>query len=318
MWKYALRRLLIALPVLFIISILDFTFINLAPGDPLQAILPPEAAVRADITQQLYHQAGLDESIPVRYVRWIVALAQGNLGTSFQTSQPTMSMIVSAIAPTLVLTVTALILALLIGVPLGVFSALNERSLLDEFVTLISYVFTAIPSFFLALIAVFLFAVQLHWFPANGMHQYDKMSDPLDLAKHLILPAVCLALLHVPGYARYARSSMLDVMRQDYIRTARAKGLHESAITWIHTLPNALSPIITILGLSLPGLIGGSVLIEQVFAWPGMGTQSISSALFRDYPVFMGVSLVYAFAVLISNLVADLCYALVDPRIRYD
>ena len=318
MWKYAVRRLLIALPVLFVISVLDFAFINLAPGDPLQAMLPREVAVRADVTAQLYHQAGLDESIPVRYVRWIVALVQGNLGTSFQTGLPTTSMISAAIPATLVLTLSALVLALLIGIPLGVFSALHERSFLDEIVTIVSYVFTAIPSFFLALLAVFFFAVHLHWFPANGMHAYDKLNDPIDLLRHLTLPVVCLALLHVPGFARYGRSAMLDVMRQDYVRTARAKGLREGAVIWFHTLPNALSPVITILGLSLPGLIGGSVLIEQVFAWPGMGTQSINGALFRDYPVFMGISLVYALAVLVSNLVADICYALVDPRIRYD
>jgi peptide/nickel transport system permease protein len=318
MGKYVVRRLLIALPVLFVISILDFAFINLAPGDPLQALLPPEALQHANVAERLYHEAGLDQSIPVRYVRWITALAQGNFGTSFQTGQATLAMIGQAVPATLVLTGAALVLALLIGIPLGVLSALHERSVLDEALTFLSYVLTSIPSFFLALLAVFALAVNVRWFPANGMHAYDKLDDPLDLVRHLALPVATLALLHVPGYARYARSAMFDVMRQDYIRTARAKGLWERVVVWRHMVPNALLPVITIVGLSLPGLIGGSVLIEQVFAWPGMGTLSINSALYRDYPVFMGVSLVYALAVLVSNLLADLGYALVDPRIRYD
>src|ERR1700694_4356353 len=224
MGKYTLRRILIALPVLFVISILDFAFINLAPGDPLQAILPPEALSHATTTEQLYHQAGLDATIPVRYVRWIIGMAQGNFGLSFQTGQTTTEMVAHAIPPTLALTASALVIALLIGIPLGVRSAIRERGVLDEIVTLLTYFFTSIPSFFLALIAVFFFAVQLRLFPANGMHVYNKTSDPLDLIDHMILPVLSLALLHVPAYARYARAAMLDVLRQDYIRTARAKG----------------------------------------------------------------------------------------------
>lgn len=314
MWKYAARRLLIAVVVLFAISILNFGFINLAPGDPLQALLPPEAPIGA--VASFYEETGLNDSIPVRYVRWLGAITRGDLGKSFQNGQATTTLIARALPNTLVLTVSAMVLALLIGVPLGIFTALRERSFLDEFTTVWSFVFTSIPGFFLAILAVFFFAVKLHWFPTSGMYSYDKQGDLPDLLRHLVLPMTVLGLLHVPVYVRYVRASMLDVMGQDYVRTARAKGLRETAVTWRHTLPNALSPFITILGLSLPGLVGSSVLIEQVFAWPGLGTLSINSALYRDYPVFMGTSLLYAVAVLISNLATDLVYGVVDPRVR--
>lgn len=314
MWKYATRRLLIAVVVLFAVSILNFLFINLAPGDPLQALLPPEVPIGT--VARLYEESGLNDSVPVRYVRWLGAIVRGDWGKSFQNNQPTTAVIARALPNTLVLTVSAMILSLLIGVPLGILSALRERSWLDEVATVWSFVFTSIPGFFLAILAVFFFAVRLGWFPTSGMYAYDKVGQVPDLIRHLILPMTVLGILHVPGYMRYVRASVLDVMGQDFVRTARAKGLRETAITWHHTLPNALSPFITILGLSLPGLVGSSVLIEQVFAWPGLGTLSINSALYRDYPVFMGTSLLYAVAVLISTLIADLVYGLVDPRIR--
>jgi peptide/nickel transport system permease protein len=315
MGKYVLRRLLIALVVLIAISMLDFGFINLAPGDPLQALLPPE--VLHGSVAKLYEESGLTDSIPVRYLRWLNAVARGNLGTSFQTGEPTTTLIARTLPRTLLLTGSALTLAILLGVPLGILSALKYRSFLDEVMTVWSFVFTSIPGFFLALLAVFFFAVRLHWFPTGGIHAYDKEGNLVDLLHHLALPMVVLGLLQAPVFVRYVRASMLEVMRQDYIRTARAKGLRERAVTWRHTFPNALSPFLTVLGLSLPGLIGSSVLIEQVFAWPGMGRLSISAALFRDYPVFMGTSLLYAVAVLVSNLLTDLAYAAVDPRIRY-
>jgi peptide/nickel transport system permease protein len=314
MWKYATRRLLIAVVVLFAVSVLNFLFINLAPGDPLQALLPPE--VPGSTVARLYEETGLNDSIPVRYVRWLGAIVRGDWGKSFQNNQPTTKVIAQALPNTLVLTVSAMVLSLLIGVPLGIASALRERSWLDEVATVWGFVFTSIPGFFLAILAVFFFAVRLGWFPTSGMYDYDKVGQVPDLIRHLILPMTVLGILHVPGYMRYVRASVLDVMGQDFVRTARAKGLRETAITWRHTLPNALSPFITILGLSLPGLVGSSVLIEQVFAWPGLGTLSINSALYRDYPVFMGTSLLYAVAVLISTLLADLVYGLVDPRIR--
>ena len=317
MWKYAVRRLLVALVVLFVLSILDFGIINLAPGDPLQSILPREHRAPG-VLSLLYQSTGLSQSIPVRYIRWLVAVAHGDFGTSFQSGQATTALIAERLPNTLVLTVTALLLALLIGIPLGVLSALKERSLFDELSTFLNFLASSMPGFFLALLAVYVFAINLNWFPPNEMHEYNKQGDLLDLTYHLVLPATVLGLLQVPYFARYVRSSVLDVLHRDYMRTARAKGLRPRTITWIHAFPNALPPIVTILGLSLPGLIGSSVLIEQVFGWPGLGTLSIQAAVFRDYPVFMGTSLLYAVAVLVSNLFADLVYALADPRIRYE
>ena len=318
MWKYTVRRSLIALVVLVIISIVDFTFINLAPGDPLQAMLAPETAGTATNSQARYEEAGLTGSIPVRYLRWVKQLASGDFGTSFRTNKPVTTTIREVLPATLLLTVVAKVIALVIGVPLGVFSGLRERSVVDEVSGFFSYFFTAIPGFFLAIIAVFFFAVRLNWLPATGMRSYDKPNDPVDLLKHLILPALVLGLLSIPAYVRYTRTAVLDVLREDYIRTARAKGLREGAIIRRHLLPNALLPLVTVVGLSLPGLIGSSVLIEQVFAWPGMGQLSINSALFRDYPVFMGSALLYALAVLVSSTVTDLIYAVINPRIRLE
>lgn len=318
MWKYAVRRVLIGALVLFLISILDFAFINFAPGDPLQAMLPPETATNTANLKSLYEKAGLTGSIPVRYVRWVGAVVHGNFGTSFRTNQPVTTMIRQVLPATLLLTVSAHILAMILGVPLGIFSGLRERSWIDELGTLFSFISTAIPSFFLAIVAVFAFAVHLGWFPATGMRAYGRQSSLLDLLHHLVLPVCVLGILSAPGYVRYTRTAILDVLGDDFIRTARAKGLSERRVIWRHILPNALMPVITIVGLGLPSLLGSSILVEQVFAWPGMGLLSINSALFRDYPVFMGTALIYAVAVLASSLITDLTYAFVDPRIRYD
>lgn len=319
MWKYAARRLAIAIPVLFVISVLDFAFITLAPGDPLQALLPQgEGSGNREALDALYEESGLRDSAPIRYMRWITEMAKGNFGESYRTGGPVGSIIANALPNTLLLNGVAMVLALIIGLPLGILTALRERSFLDEAVTLLTFGFTAIPSFFLALIAVFFFAVRLHWFPATGMRSFDREGDPLDLIQHLILPATVLGLLHVPVYVRYMRGAILEALREDYVQTARAKGLHDSLIIWRHTLPNALLPVLTVFGLSLPALIGSSVLVEQVFAWPGLGTLSINSALYRDYPVFMGTALLYAGAVLLSTIVTDLAYAFVNPRIRYE
>ena len=266
----------------------------------------------------MYERTGLRDSVPVRYLRWIGELAGGNFGTSFRTGQPVATMLGDALPNTLLLTMTAMTIALCLGIPLGIASALRERSLLDELVTLFTFVGTAIPSFFLAILAVSIFAVRLDWLPATGMRRFDQESGLLDLLYHLTLPALVLAFLATPLYARYTRAAVLDVMGEEYVRTARSKGLRELVVTRRHILPNALMPLVTIVGLSLPGLVGSSVLVEQVFAWPGMGQLSINSALFRDYPVFMATALTYAVAVLISSVLTDVAYGIINPRIRYD
>jgi peptide/nickel transport system permease protein len=318
MGKYITRRLLIAIPVLFVITILDFAFIALAPGDPLQAMLPQGDGVTSDVGGELYEASGLNDSIPVRYVRWTSELLQGNLGTSFRTGEPAREAIAAAIPNTIKLTATAAAIAVLIGIPLGVLAALKVGTVVDEVLTFFCYTIASIPGFFLALVAVFVGAVRFHLFPATGAQSFGAGEGGfLDALHHLVLPAAILGILQTPGYIRHLRGSVLETMREDYVRTARSKGLAERQVIAGHVLRNALMPVITIMGLQLPILFGGSVLIEQVFAWPGLGTLSIQSALFRDYPVFMGTALIYALAVLASSIVTDVAYAVVNPRVRY-
>lgn len=320
MWSYVVRRLGIALIVLFFISILDFLFVNLAPGDPLQAMLAAggTGANNSGAVSQLRAQAGLNQPLPVRYWEWLVAVLHGNFGTSFITHSPAASEVVSRLPNTILLAGAGLLLAIVIGVPLGVVSGLRTGSAFDHGAALGSFIFFAVPSFFLALLAVYIFAVDLHWFPATGMTSEAGGGGVLDLLWHLVLPAFSLGLFHVPVYVRYARSSVVDVAKRDYVRAARARGLPRRSVVWGHLFPNALSPLLTITALNLPSLVGGAFLIEYVFGWPGLGTLAIQAATFRDYPVFMATSLVVAVAVLLSNLLADLAYALVDPRIRFD
>lgn len=318
MWRFAARRLLIAIPVLFVISVIDFAFISLAPGDPLQAILPRNDTDNVVALDQMREAAGLNDSIPVRYVRWIGQMAQGNFGESFRTGKPTLEAIGDALPNTLRLTLTATLIALIIGIPLGVVSALKERTVIDEALTFVAFVVTSIPSFFLALVGVFVFAVRFQWFPATGANAYDKKGEFVDSIYHLILPAMVLGILQAPGYIRYLRGSVLEALREDYVTTARAKGLRERTVITRHVLRNALMPVLTLLGLHIPGLVGSSVLIEQVFAWPGLGTLSIQSALFRDYPVFMAVALIYGGAVVFSSTLTDITYGLLNPRVRND
>jgi peptide/nickel transport system permease protein len=316
MLRYIARRLLIAIPVLFVITVLDFAFIALAPGDPLQAMLP-QGEFGGGVASEAYERAGLNDSIPVRYVRWLGEIAQGNFGESFRTGNPAIDSLATAIPNTLKLALSAAVLAIVLGVPLGILSAVKEGTLLDNVLTFVSYTLASIPGFFFAMVAVFVAAVRFHWFPATGASSIGADSGFLDSLHHLALPAMVLGVLQTPGYIRHTRGAVLETMGEDYVRTARAKGLSNRKVMAWHVLRNALMPIVTIVGLQIPSLVGGSVLIEQVFAWPGLGTLSIQSALFRDYPVFMATALLYAVAVLIASLVADLAYAVVDPRVRY-
>ena len=316
MWKFILKRCLIAIPVLFVISILDFLFISLAPGDPLQAILPQGEATNAAVDAE-YERTGLNDPLPVQYVHWLGEVVQGNFGESFRSGKPATTAIMDALPNTLRLTLTAAAIALIIGIPLGVLAALRERSWLDEALTFVSFVVTSIPSFFLALIAVFVFAVRYNWFPATGAQSFDKKGDFTDAVHHLILPALVLGILQAPAYIRHLRGAMLETLQEEYVRTARSKGLSEKTVIVRHVLRNAMMPVLTLIGLQIPGLVGSSLLVEQVFGWPGLGTLSIQSALFRDYPVFMGTALLYALAVVVGSLVTDLLYAVANPRVRY-
>jgi peptide/nickel transport system permease protein len=317
MWRFIVKRCLIAIPVLFVITLLDFLFISLAPGDPLQAVLPQDDASNSTAIDQQYEDSGLNDPLPVQYVRWLGQVGKGQFGESFRTGKPAADAIAKALPNTLRLTLSAAAIALLIGIPLGILAALRERTWIDEILTLFSFIVTSIPSFFLALIAVFVFAVRYNWFPATGAQSFDKKGDLTDTIHHLLLPALVLGILQAPAYIRHLRGAMLETLQEEYVRTARSKGLSERVVIIRHVLRNAMMPVLTLIGLQIPGLVGSSLLVEQVFGWPGLGTLSIQSALFRDYPVFMGTALLYAVAVVAGSLITDLLYGIANPRVRY-
>ena len=319
MGQYLLRRLLISFPVLLGITMATYGIINLAPGDPVAAMISPEAAASLGPgwVEQQREALGLNKPLPVRYGLWLKELAQGNLGFSLKDRQPINQKIVERIWPTLKLMGTALAIALVIAIPLGILSAIKQYSFLDYLATVSGFAAISIPSFFLSLAAIYVFSLKLGWLPSSGMNTVGGTSSFVDSTKHLILPAIVLGLAEAAPLIRYTRSSMLEVIRQDYVTTARAKGLNERTVIWRHALRNALIPLITVVALNLPRLLGGAVVIEAVFAWPGMGTLAITAVQGRDYPVIMAINLITAVMILASNLLADVFYAVIDPRIKY-
>jgi peptide/nickel transport system permease protein len=319
MGRYILRRIAIGIPVLFGITLVTYLIVSLAPGDPVSAMVDPEqaAVMGPDWMDQQRAELGLDKPLPVRYGIWLKEVATGNLGFSYSDRQPVGDKISERIWPTLKLMLTVQLLALCIGVPIGVLSAIRQYSLLDYIATVFGFATISIPAFFLALAAIYIFAIKLRWLPSAGMATIGQPPSFVDSAKHLILPAVVLGLGQAAPLIRYARSSMLETVRQDYVRVARAKGLSERVVISRHALRNALIPLVTVVALSLPQLLGGTVIIEQVFSWPGMGTLAIKAVRARDYPTIMAINLLGAVLVLVSSLIADVIYAWVDPRISY-
>ena len=327
MRTFIARRLLGAIPLVLGIATIIFFVVNLAPGDPADRFSSPNMSF--ETREQIRVNMGLDQPIHIRYVRWLGALAQGDLGVSFSRNRPVTDIIQELLPNTLLLSFTAIGLAFVLGILLGILQAVRQYSLLDSIASIVGLFFYSMPSFWLALMMVLvfsLFATVGGWpiyFPASDIQSIDyvflspfeKVQDRL---MHLALPATSLALVLAAGIARYTRTSMLEEIRQDFVRTARAKGLSEPVVIFKHTLRNALIPVITLVGLYLPFLFSGTVFIESVFAWPGMGKLVVDAILQRDYPIIMGGSLVFAMMVVVGNLVADVLYAVVDPRIRYD
>jgi peptide/nickel transport system permease protein len=262
-------------------------------------------------------QLGLDKPVYVRYGIWLTQALQGNLGFSYRTGEAVSQRIADRLPNTIQLTLTALAIAVGLGIPLGIVSALRQYSRLDYFLTLFAFTGISIPSFFFALGAIYILSLKLKLFPSSTMGDPGAENYFFERLHHLILPALVLGLDRVASFLRYTRSSMLEVLSQDYMTTAKAKGLGDTLRVWRHGFRNALISVITIVGLSLPALFGGSVIVETIFAWPGMGQMAITAVTQRDYPVLMGVALVTSIAVLLSNLLADIAYAWADPRIRY-
>lgn len=315
MFRYMIKRILISLPVIFGVTIISYFIISLAPGDAVSLMVDPNLS-QADL-DQARRNLGLDQPIHVRYGKWVAELAKGNLGYSYLNRQPVANRIGERFAATLGLSTAALALAYLIAIPLGVISATRQYSKIDYATSIFALMGVSIPSFFLGIGLIYIFSLKMDVLPVSGMRSLGITPSLADLMRHTILPAVVLSASTMGSVARYTRSSMLEVVRQDYIRTARAKGLPERLVIYKHGLRNALLPVITLLGLQVPTLFGGAIITEQIFRWPGMGLLAIEAITQRDYPVLMGLNLLTAVLVVAGGLISDALYSLADPRIRY-
>jgi peptide/nickel transport system permease protein len=318
--QYIVQRLLVSIPILLGLTIITFTMAHLMPGDFVSAMIPPEATIAKskEMVENIREQYGLNQPLYLQYLLWMREVARGNLGYSFLSGQPVLKEIVQRLPNTLELTGTALLFGIVVGTTLGIFSAIKQYSWLDQVLTILGFFWISTPGFVFALGGIFLFSLKIHLFPTGGTDTYGEVTGPFSHLQHLILPAMVLGLTEVASFMRYARSSFLDVIHQEYVTVARSKGLGEPMILLRHALRNALIPLITIIGLEAPGVIGGAIIIEAIFAWPGMGTYGLAAVNSRDYPVIMGVNFVLAVAVLLANLITDIGYAVADPRIRYD
>ncbi len=316
MYSYLFRRLLQTIPVMFGVSIVAFLIIHLAPGDPVLMLLPQEAT-QSDI-EEMRRSLGLDRPLAIQYFSWLQSVLSGDLGQSLFTSRPVIVEVLERFPNTILLTVTSIFLAIVFGMPLGILAAVKRGSSLDTGSMVASVIGWSMPNFWIGLMLIIVFGVWLKWLPTSGM--YDLMAEErtlLDLLRHLILPSFTLAVSHMAYVARFTRSSLLEVLNQDYIRTARAKGLREQFVVLRHGLRNSLIPIISVLGVTIGHLLGGAVIVEAVFAWPGLGNLMIKGIFARDFPLVQGAMLFAAVTFIFVNLVADILYAVVDPRIRY-
>jgi len=312
---YALRRLLLAVPVLFGVSVLVFAVLHLAPGDPA-AIMLGAQATKEDI-QRLHRDLGLDQPLAVQYFRWIGQVTRGDLGRSIPLGRAVLPEVLLRFKATLLLTAGALTIAVLLGLVAGIVSAVKQYSWLDRLSMGVAVTGVSLPVFWTGIMLIIVFSLQLRWFPSSGMSS-PYGSSVSDVIWHLVLPAVTLGTASAAALARLTRSSVLEIIRQDYVRSARAKGLAERAVIARHVLKNAINPIITVLGVQVGFLLGGAILTETVFSWPGLGSMMVRAIQARDYPLVQGGVLLIATTFVVVNLAVDLLYAIFDPRIRYD
>jgi len=322
MTRYVIRRLLQAIPLLVAISIIVFALVELAPGDASQMYIDPEKGTDPEYLERVRTSLGLDQPVTVRYVSWLTKTREGDLGVSFRTRRPVTLEIGDRLPNTLLLGGVSLMLSLMIAIPIGIISALKRYTLADYILSTLALVGISLPAFWVALLLLQVFAIQLNWLPAVGMHsvreEYEGWAATLDVLSHMILPATVLSLAQTASWSRYQRSALLEVLGQDYIRTARAKGARERRVTGLHALRNAQIPMITLIGLSVPSIVTGAFITETIFSWPGMGRLGVEAVNGRDYPIIMAVTMLSALLIVVGNLLADIAYAWADPRIRYD
>lgn len=317
MWRYMLRRLVQAIPLLFGISLVSFFIMRLAPGGPLSGLLMNPKVSPADVAR-LEHLWGLDQPLYIQYFKWLGAMLQGNWGFSYRSGLPVWDAIMSRLPATFTLMFSAFVLSVAVAIPSGILSAVKRYSLPDYVVTILAFLGVAMPSFWFGLMLQLLFSVKLGWLPSSGMQTIGAAFNLFDRLRYLAMPTIVLALLSIAGWSRYMRSSMLEAIHQDYVRTARAKGLAERVVIGKHALKNAMIPVVTVMGLDLPTWFGGAAITEAIFAWPGMGRLYVEAVFSRDYPILMANLMLTAFLVVAGNLLADLLYAFFDPRIKYE
>jgi peptide/nickel transport system permease protein len=317
--RYLVRRLITAVPLLLGVTILVYGIMHAMPGDPMDFLIDPTMDPAS--FQALKEELGLNKPLYVQYWQWLKKVVQGDFGWSIRYRRPVTDMLGERVGPTLLLTGSAYLIALLVAVPLGILTATRQYSLFDYSVSGLAFMGLSLPSFFTALLAIYFFAVKLQWVPTGGMMTpgnplgfFENLSDRM---YHLLLPCLTLAVRDMTGLTRFSRSSMLEVMRQDYVRTARSKGLPERVVIFKHAFRNGSLPLITLFGLNLPDLFSGVIIFETIFVWPGVGQMAFEAVLNRDYPIIITINLIAATLVITGNLLADLLYAVADPRIRY-
>ena len=323
MRNYLIRRVLMMIPLLLGISLLSFTIMQLAPGDPASLDVSMNAKIDPGYIVKLRESYGLNDPLLVQYGHWLKRMATFDFGNSFKDNRPVLTVILERLPATLLLSGLSVFLLFVLAVPLVIAAATHQGQWLDRWTTLFTFIGFAMPTFWLALLLMLLFGVQWGWLPISGMAGIGAEDLPLwgrawDMAQHLVLPLFVTTFGGLASISRYARTSMLEVIRQDYIRTARAKGLTERVVVYKHALRNAMISIVTLLGLSLPALIGGSFIIETLFAWPGMGRLGFEAVFSHNYPLLMGIGIISSLLTLLGNLLADLGYAWLDPRVRYE
>ncbi|MDR7483276.1 MAG: ABC transporter permease [Armatimonadota bacterium] len=315
MSRYLLRRLVQTVILLLVVSVVVFALVTQAPGGPSILL---DRNMGAEELARMRALLGLDQPVHVQYVRWLAQVLRGNLGVSYQAGLPVLEIILQMLPNTLLLSAASLALSLVVAIPAGVISAARPYSAIDHAVTTLCFFGISVPTFWYGLMLIVLFSIVLGWLPPGGMHTLGGERSALDVLRHLVLPAVVLGTANMALFARYTRSATMAVLRQDYVRTARSKGLPERSVLYRHALRNALLTVVTVVGLQLPRLVGGAAITETVFAWPGMGSLAVRAAFERDYPMIMGITLVISAVVVASTLLVDLLYVYLDPRIRYE
>ena len=315
MTAYLVRRIGQSVVLLVLVTAIAFGLMRLAPGGP-EAVYALSPSMRAEDLARIRASFGLDQPLHVQYAKWATGMLTGDWGRSYRDSRPVRDVILDRVPATLELTITALAFAVVVGVSIGVLGALRPHSFSDYLATIGAMLALSIPTFWFGLMVIFIFAVRLEWIPSGGRATMGADFSLADRLHHLVAPALVLGLVLVAAWSRYTRASMLETIGQDYVRTARAKGLEESRVIWGHAFRNSLAPLLTLAGLQLPFLFGGALVTESVFTWPGMGRLFVDSLGYRDYPVLMGVLVVTAVLVIASNLIADLLVAFTDPRVR--